>query len=120
MVSVIAPLIAVRFSPQAFVFSISLGRIPVDHIKFADTFIVETSSMYTGDIQAFAAESLELYHFNFWSYIVLHFSLLLFGVYLIIIFFPFTTYIPFDNPSRLQLRRTLCPFMLNTPSMPRL
>lgn len=43
MVSVIAPLTAVRLSPQVFVFSISLGRIPVDHIKFADTFSLGTS-----------------------------------------------------------------------------
>lgn len=43
MVSVIAPLTAVRFSPQVFVFIISLGRIPVDHIKFADTFTLGTS-----------------------------------------------------------------------------
>ena len=73
MVSVIAPIIAVRLSPQVFVFS--LGRILVDHIKFADTFSLEVCSMYAGDIQAFVAESLELYHFNFWSYIVLlHFA----------------------------------------------
>lgn len=36
MVSVFAPLIAVRFSPQAFVFS--LGRLLVFHVKVADTF----------------------------------------------------------------------------------
>ena len=36
MVSVIAPLIAVRFSPQAFVFS--LGRLLVFHVKVSDTF----------------------------------------------------------------------------------
>ena len=65
MVSVIAPITAVRLSPQAFVFSISLGRILVDHIKFADTFSLEVCSMYAGDIQAFVAESLELYHINF-------------------------------------------------------
>lgn len=113
MVSVIAPLTAV--SPQFFV--VSLGILLVDYIKVADTFSLEVCFMYAGDIQAFVAESLELYLIYFWSYIVLlHFSLL----YLIIIFFPFTTYIPFGNPSRLQLRRTICPFMLNTPSMPRL
>ena len=60
MVSVIAPITAVRLSPQVFV--VSLGRILVDHIKFADTFFVETFSMYAGDIQAFVAESRELYH----------------------------------------------------------
>ena len=121
MVSVIAPVFAVRFSPQVFVFSISLGRILVDHVKFADTFIAETFSVYAACYKTSATESLKLYHIYFWSYIVLlHFSLLLFGSYLITIFFPFTTYIPLGNPSRLQLRRTICPFMLNTPSMPRL
>ena len=75
MVSVIAPLIAVRISPQVFVFISSLGILLVDYIKVADTFSREVCSMYAGDIPAFAAESLELYHINFWSYIVLlHFA----------------------------------------------
>ena len=119
MVSVIAPITAVRFSPQVFVFGSCL--LLVYHIKVADAFLVETFSVYAACYKTSAAESLKLYHIYFWSYIVLlHFSLLLFGSYLITIFFPFTTYIPFGNPSRLQLRRTICPFMLNTPSMPRL
>ena len=71
--SVIAPLTAVRLSPQVFV--VSLGRLLVFHVKVADTFSLEVCSMYAGDIQAFAAESLELYLINFWSYIVLlHFA----------------------------------------------
>lgn len=114
MVSVIAPLIA---SPQVFV----LGIILVEYAKAADTFSIGTFFVYARRYDASVAEGLKLYHIYLWSYIILlHFSLLLFGFYLIIIFFPFTTYIPFGNPSRLQLRRTICPFMLNTPSMPRL
>ena len=73
MVSVIAPLIAVRLSPQVFV-SI-LGILLVDYLKVADTFSREVCSMYAGDIHASVAESLELYLINFWSYIVLlHFA----------------------------------------------
>ena len=75
MVSVIAPITAVRLSPQVFVFSILLGILLVDYTKVADTFSLEVCSMYAGDIQVFVAESLELYHINFWSYIVLlHFA----------------------------------------------
>lgn len=70
MVSVIAPLTAVRFSPQAFVFS--LGRLLVFHLKVADTFSLGTSFEYARRYDASVAErSLELYHINFWSYIVL-------------------------------------------------
>ena len=72
MVSVIAPLIAVRLSPQVFVFS--LGRILVDHTKVADTFL-GTSFEYARRYDVSVAESLELYHIYFWSYIVLlHFA----------------------------------------------
>ena len=73
MVSVIAPLIDVRFSPQVFVFS--LGRILVDHIKVADTFSIGTSFEYARRYDASVAEVLGLYHIYFWSYIVLlHFA----------------------------------------------
>ena len=74
MVSVIAPLTEVRFSPQAFVFS--LGLILVDHIKLADTVSpFNTSFEYAGCCHASAAEVLGLYHIYFWSYIVLlHFA----------------------------------------------
>ena len=65
MVSVIAPITAV--SPQFFVFS--LGILLVDYIKVADTFSLEVCFMYAGGIHVSAAESLELYHINFWSYI---------------------------------------------------
>ena len=71
MVSVIAPIIAV--SPQVFVFS--LGRLLVFHLKVADTFSRGTSFEYGRRSEASVAESLELYHLNFWSYIVLlHFA----------------------------------------------
>ena len=75
MVSVIAPITAVRLSPQVFVFSISLGRILVDHPKVADTFSLGTFFEYGPLSEASAAEDLELYHIYFWSYIVLlHFA----------------------------------------------
>lgn len=70
MVSVIAPIIAVRLSPQASVFS-TLGILLVDHLKVVDTFSRGTSFVYARRYDAFVAESLELYLFNFWSYIVL-------------------------------------------------
>ena len=74
MVSVIAPVTAVRLSPQVFVFS-TLGILLVDYPKVADTFSLEVCSMYAGVFHAFAAEDLELYHIYFWSYIVLlHFA----------------------------------------------
>ena len=63
MVSVIAPLIAVRLSPQVFV--VSLGRLLVFHLKVADTFSLDTSFEYARLSDASAAESLELHHFNF-------------------------------------------------------
>lgn len=59
MVSVIAPLIAVRLSPQVFV-SI-LGILLVDYLKVADTFSRGTSSEYARLYDGFVAESLELY-----------------------------------------------------------
>ena len=75
MVSVIAPVTAVRFSPQVFVFSLSLGRILVDHIKLADSFSIGTSFEYARRYDASVAEILGLYHIYFWSYIVLlHFA----------------------------------------------
>ena len=76
MVSVIAPLTEVRFSPQVFVFSLGLGLILVDHIKFADTVSpFNTSFEYARRYDASVAEVLGLYHIYFWSYIVLlHFA----------------------------------------------
>ena len=74
MVSVIAPITAVRLSPQAFVFS-TLGILLVDYPKVADTFSRDTSFVYARRYEVSVAESLELYHLNFWSYIVLlHFA----------------------------------------------
>ena len=76
MVSVIAPIIAVRLSPQAFVFFSSLGILLVDYVKVADTFSLGTSFEYARRYDTSVAEkSLELFHINFWSYIVLlHFA----------------------------------------------
>ena len=74
MVSVIAPIIAVRFSPQLLEV-ITLGLILVDYLKVADTFSLDTSFEYARRYDVSVAESLELYHLNFWSYIVLlHFA----------------------------------------------
>ena len=49
--------------------------ILVDYLKVADTFSLDTSSEYARLYEAVAEKSLELYHINFWSYIVLlHFA----------------------------------------------
>ena len=66
--SVIAPIATVRFSPQVFVsfLGISLTRNP----KSVDTPTIECLPMYAANIKA-SAESIELYHINFWRYIVL-------------------------------------------------
>ena len=66
MVSVFAPVTAVRFSPQAFVVITTLGRILVDHIKVVDTFSIGT--VYARHYEA-TEKRLGLYHINFWSYI---------------------------------------------------
>ena len=89
--SIVAPLVAVGFSPQCFVRAISLGHLFVYHLKAAYTFTLETSFIHARHPET-ATESLNIHHIYLWTYIFLfHFASLLFLGYLIIIFFPSTT-----------------------------
>ena len=69
LASIVAPLVAVGFSPQILVRAISLGHLFVHHLKAAYTFTLETSFIHARHLET-AAESLNTHHIYLWTYLL--------------------------------------------------